>query len=88
VEIGREGEEMMTDRLALAKCAACGETRDLADMLMCWERARPEVRWYLCRTGSLSGTCFARRSGYAVDVGIALATDGVPGDAARLDLVR
>jgi hypothetical protein len=78
---------MTTDRPALAKCAACGALFPLSDMLVCWDRRRPERTWHVCRPG-LSGRCFAEAAGRRVDVGIALATDGVPGDAERLDLVR
>jgi len=76
----------MTARPALAKCAACGALFPLADLLVCWDRGRPDRPWYVCRP-SLSGRCFAEAAGRRVDVGIALATDGVPGDAGRLDLV-
>jgi hypothetical protein len=74
---------MTTERSGVGRCTACGETFPLAELLIVWDRRRPDRTWHVCRPG-LSGRCFAEAAGRRADTGIALATDGVPGDAERI----
>jgi hypothetical protein len=58
-------------------CAACRQTRELADLMAFWPIGRPEQRRYVCRptcpTGRAAGPCFYQVVGTATVHDIELA---------------